>query len=137
MLGMWESARPYNFMFMVMTSEAFSFDFDFDNKPTNKPMVIVPFPSKHGEWNKLEGIGDVHNKKHAREVPALRSLDLRIASVCFCSAPVRAVTNLRRSFLKCLARLMNFKKRLDHWRRLLSAYAPGGDNSAVVIRCAG
>jgi len=36
MLGMWESARPQNFMFMVMTSEAFSFDFDFDNKPSKK-----------------------------------------------------------------------------------------------------
>ncbi len=61
MLGMWESARPQNFMFMVMTSEAFSFNFDFDNKPSKKPMVIVPFSSKQGEWSKLEGI-DIHNK---------------------------------------------------------------------------
>jgi hypothetical protein len=43
MLGMWAGARPFNFMFMVMTSEAYSFDFDFDNKPSKKPMVIVPF----------------------------------------------------------------------------------------------
>ena len=61
MLGMWESARPHNFMFMVMTSETFSFDFDFDNKPSKKPMVIVPFSSKQDEWNKLVGI-DIHNK---------------------------------------------------------------------------
>jgi hypothetical protein len=61
MLGMWEGARPHNFMFMVMTSEAFSFDFDFDNKPSKKPMVIVQFSSKQGEWSKLEGI-DIHNK---------------------------------------------------------------------------
>ncbi len=61
MLGMWETTRPQNFMFMVMTSEAFSFDFDFDNKPSKKPMVIVPFSSKQGEWNRLEGI-DIHNK---------------------------------------------------------------------------
>jgi len=61
MLGMWESARPHNFMFMVMTSEAFSFDFDFDNKPSKKPMVIVPFSSKQGDWGQLEGI-DIHNK---------------------------------------------------------------------------
>ncbi len=61
MLGMWESARPQNFMFMVMTSEAFSFDFDFDNKPRKKPMVIVQFSSKQGDWSKLEGI-DIHNK---------------------------------------------------------------------------
>ena len=39
---LWEYARPHNFMFMVMTSEAYSFDFDFDNKPSKKPMVIVP-----------------------------------------------------------------------------------------------
>ena len=44
-----------------MTSEAFSFNFDFDNKPSKKPMVIVPFSSKQGEWSKLEGI-DIHNK---------------------------------------------------------------------------
>jgi hypothetical protein len=61
MLGMWESARPQNFMFMVMTSNAFSFDFDFGNKPSKKPMVIVPFSSKQDEWSKLEGI-DIHNK---------------------------------------------------------------------------
>jgi len=61
MLGMWEGARPNNFMFMVMTSEAFSFDFDVDNKPSNKPMVIVPFSSRQNEWSKLEGI-DIHNK---------------------------------------------------------------------------
>jgi hypothetical protein len=69
MLGMWESARPNNFMFMVMTSETFSFGFDFDNKPSKKPMVIVPFSSKQDEWNKLVGI-DIHNKnrrgKHRR-----------------------------------------------------------------------
>jgi hypothetical protein len=61
MLGMWEGARPHNFMFMVMTSEAYSFDFDFDNKPSKKPMVIVPFSSKQDEWSKLEGI-DIHNR---------------------------------------------------------------------------
>jgi hypothetical protein len=61
MLGMWESARPHNFMFMVMTSEAYSFDFDFDNKPSKRPMVIVPFSSKQDEWSKLEGI-DINNR---------------------------------------------------------------------------
>jgi len=61
MLGMWEGARPHNFMFMVMTSEAFSFDLDFDNKPDKKPMVIVPFSSKQREWPKLKGF-DIHNK---------------------------------------------------------------------------
>jgi len=48
-------------MFMVMTSEKFSFDFDFDNKPSKKPMVIVPFSSKQSEWSKLVGF-DIHNK---------------------------------------------------------------------------
>ncbi len=61
MLGMWDAARPHNFMFMVMTSEVYSFDFDFDNKPTKKPMVIVPFSSKQGQWHNLEGV-DIHNK---------------------------------------------------------------------------
>jgi hypothetical protein len=61
MLGMWECARPHNFMFMVMTSEKFSFDFDFDNKPDKKPMVIVPFSSKQNEWRNLEGF-DIHNR---------------------------------------------------------------------------
>jgi hypothetical protein len=61
MLGMWECARPHNFMFMVMTSEKFSFDFDFDNKPDKKPMVIVPFSSKQNEWPEREGF-DIHNK---------------------------------------------------------------------------
>jgi hypothetical protein len=61
MLGTWEGARPHNFMFMVMTSEAFSFDFDFDNKPSKKPMVIVPFSSEQSEWWKLVGF-DTHNK---------------------------------------------------------------------------
>jgi hypothetical protein len=61
MLGMWEGARPHNFMFMVMTSEKFSFDFDYDNKPDKKPMVIVPFSSKQNEWHNLEGF-DIHNK---------------------------------------------------------------------------
>jgi hypothetical protein len=61
MLGMWEGARPHNFMFMVMTSEKHSFEFDFDNKPSKKPMVIVPFSSKQDEWSKLEGI-DIHNR---------------------------------------------------------------------------
>jgi len=61
MLGMWESARPYNFMFMVMTSEAHSCDFDFDNKPSKKPMVIVPFSSKQREWRNLEGF-DIRNQ---------------------------------------------------------------------------
>ena len=60
-LGMWEGARPHNFMFMVMTSEKFSFDFDYDNKPNKKPMVIVPFSSKQNEWHNLEGF-DIHNK---------------------------------------------------------------------------
>jgi hypothetical protein len=48
-------------MFMVMTSEKFSFDLDYDNKPNKKPMVIVPFSSKQGEWHNLEGF-DIHNK---------------------------------------------------------------------------
>jgi hypothetical protein len=61
MLGMWEGARPHNFMFMVMTSEAYSFNFDFDNKPNKRPMVIVPFSSKQDEWCKLEGI-DINNR---------------------------------------------------------------------------
>jgi hypothetical protein len=61
MLGMWEGARPNNFMFMVMTSEVHSFDFDFDAKPSKKPMVIVPFSSKQSEWPTLEGF-DIHNK---------------------------------------------------------------------------
>jgi hypothetical protein len=61
MLGMWEYARPHNFMFMAMTSEAYSFEFDFDNKPNKKPMVIVPFSSKQDEWRNLEGI-DIHNR---------------------------------------------------------------------------
>ncbi len=61
MLGMWEGARPHNFMFMVMTSEAHSFDFDFENKPSKKPMVIVPFSSKQDEWRSLEGF-DIHNR---------------------------------------------------------------------------
>ena len=66
MLGVWEGARPHNFMFMVMTSETFSFDFDFDNKPSKKPMVIVPFSSKPDEWSKLEGI-DIHNRNRHGE----------------------------------------------------------------------
>jgi hypothetical protein len=61
MLGMLEGARPHNFMFMVMTPEGYSFDVDFDNKPSKKPMVIVPFSSKQNEWRDLEGI-DIHNK---------------------------------------------------------------------------
>jgi hypothetical protein len=61
MLGMWEDARPHNFMFMVMTSDKFSFVFDFENKPSKKPMVIVPFSSEQGEWRNLEGF-DIHNK---------------------------------------------------------------------------
>ena len=61
MLGMWEGARPHNFMFMVMTSEKFSFDFDFDNKPNRKPFVIVPFTTKQSEWHNLVGI-DIHNE---------------------------------------------------------------------------
>ncbi|PYU20220.1 MAG: hypothetical protein DMG30_21855, partial [Acidobacteria bacterium] len=61
MLGMWEGARPHNFMFMVMTSKDYSFDFDFENKPSKKPMVIVPFSSKQSEWSNLEGF-DIHNK---------------------------------------------------------------------------
>ena len=61
MLGMWEGARPHNFMFMVMTSEAHSFDCDVDNKPSKKPMIIVPFSSKQSEWRNLEGF-DIHNK---------------------------------------------------------------------------
>jgi hypothetical protein len=61
MLGMWEGARPHNFMFMVMTSEKFSFDFDFDGKPEKKPMVIVPFSSKQCAWRNLEGF-DIHNR---------------------------------------------------------------------------
>lgn len=60
MLGMWEDARPHNFMFMVMTSEKYSVDFDLDNKPTKKPMVIVPFCSKQSEWCNIEGF-DIHN----------------------------------------------------------------------------
>jgi len=44
-----------------MTSEAYSFDFGLDNKPSKKPMVIVPFSSKQNEWHNLEGI-DIHNK---------------------------------------------------------------------------
>ena len=71
MLGMWESARPNNFMFMVMTSETFSFDFDFDNKPSKKPMVIVPFSSKQDEWNKLVGI-DIHNKNRRGHTGVIR-----------------------------------------------------------------
>ena len=61
MLGMWDGARPHNFMFMVMTSEKLSFDFDFDNKPDKKPMVIVPFSSNQDEWRSLEGF-DIHNR---------------------------------------------------------------------------
>jgi hypothetical protein len=61
MIGVWEGARPHNFMFMVMTSQEFSFDFDFDNKPDKKPMVIVPFSSRQSEWRNLEGF-DIHNK---------------------------------------------------------------------------
>jgi len=61
MLGMWNDMRPHNFMFMVMTSPTLSFDVDFENKPENKPMVIVPFSTKQGEWSKLEGI-DIHNR---------------------------------------------------------------------------
>ena len=61
MLGMWEGARPHNFMFMVMTSEKFSFDFDFDNKPNRKPFVIVPFTSKQSARHSLVGI-DIHNQ---------------------------------------------------------------------------
>jgi hypothetical protein len=60
-LGSWEGARPHNFMFIVMTSDKFSFDFDFENKPSKKPMVIVPFSSKQSEWWNLEGF-DIHNK---------------------------------------------------------------------------
>ena len=66
MLGMWDGVRPHNFMFMVMTSPMLSFDVDFENKPDNKPMVIVPFSSRQGQWSKLEGI-DVHNRdRHGR-----------------------------------------------------------------------
>jgi hypothetical protein len=61
MLGTWEGARPYNFLFMVMTSEKFSFDFDADNRPSKKPMVIVPFSSQQSEWGSLTGF-DIHNK---------------------------------------------------------------------------
>jgi hypothetical protein len=66
MLGMWEGARPHNFMFMVMTSEKHSFEFDFDNEPSKKPMVIVPFSSKQDEWSNLEGI-DIHNRNRRGE----------------------------------------------------------------------
>jgi len=61
MLGIWDAARPHNFMFMVMTSPMFSFDVDFEITSDKKPMVIVPFSSKQDEWSKLEGI-DVHNQ---------------------------------------------------------------------------
>ena len=61
MLGMWDAMRPQNFMFMVMTSPTLSFDVDFENRPENKPMVIVPFSSKQGEWAKIKGI-DIHNR---------------------------------------------------------------------------
>jgi hypothetical protein len=61
MLGMWECARPHNFMFMVMTSDKYSFDFDVDNKPDKTPMVIVPFSSKQSEWSMLVGL-DIHNR---------------------------------------------------------------------------
>jgi hypothetical protein len=74
MLGMWEGARPFNFMFMVMTSEAYSFDFDFDNKPSKKPMVIVPFTSKQSEWRNLQGL-DVHNKNRRGEFRRYRMND--------------------------------------------------------------
>ena len=69
MLGMWECARPHNFMFMLMTSEKFSFDYDFDNKPSKKPMVIVPFSSKQEEWRTLEGF-DIHNRTNTSEKSA-------------------------------------------------------------------
>jgi hypothetical protein len=74
MLGMWEGARPHNFMFMVMTSEAYSFDFDFDHKPINKPMVIVAFSSKQDEWSKLEGI-DIRNRNRRGECHRYRMDD--------------------------------------------------------------
>ena len=51
---------------LVMTSEAYSFDFDFDNKPSKKPMVIVPFSSKQDRWSKLEGI-DIRNRNRRGE----------------------------------------------------------------------
>jgi hypothetical protein len=74
MLGTWECARPHNFMFMVMTSEKFSFDYDFDNKPSKKPMVIVPFSSKQGEWRALQGF-DIHNKDRRGEFQRYRMDD--------------------------------------------------------------
>jgi hypothetical protein len=74
MLGVWEGARPHNFMFMVMTSEAYSFDFDFDHKPSNKPMVIVAFSSKQDEWSKLEGI-DIRNRNRRGECRRYRMDD--------------------------------------------------------------
>jgi hypothetical protein len=74
MLRTWEGARPHNFMFMVMTSETHSFDFDFDNKPSKKPMVIVPFSSKQSEWRNIEGF-DIHNKNRRGQYRRYRMND--------------------------------------------------------------
>jgi hypothetical protein len=74
MLGMWTDARPHNFMFMVMTSDGYSFDFEFENKPSRKPLVIVPFSRKQSEWHDLEGI-DIHNKDRSEEYRRYRMND--------------------------------------------------------------
>jgi len=57
-----------------MTSEAFSFDLDFDNKPSKKPMVIVPFSSKQREWCNIEGV-DIHNKDRRGQYQRYRMND--------------------------------------------------------------
>ena len=54
-------ATPKEIAERLMTSEAFSVECDLDNKPSKKPMVIVPFWSKQDEWCNLQGI-DIHNK---------------------------------------------------------------------------
>jgi hypothetical protein len=82
MLGMWEVARPHNFMFMVMTSETHSFDFDFDNKPSKKPMVIVPFSSKQNEWRNIEGV-DIHNKNRRGQYRRYRMNDADFRPLTF------------------------------------------------------
>src|SRR5260370_32582809 len=68
-------------MCMVMTSETHSFDFEFDNKPSNKPMVIVPFSSKQHEWRSIEGF-DIHNKDSTpmpwTAAPIVKSKNLRL-----------------------------------------------------------
>jgi len=74
MLGTWECARPHNFMFMVMTSEKFSFDCEFDNRPSKKPMVIVPFSSKQDAWRNLQGF-DIHNKNRRGQFRRYRMHD--------------------------------------------------------------